>query len=190
VSRRRRASGGFTLVELMIVVAIISIVAAVAIGSYRTNPTGDAARSIAALMATAYRVAIAGGPIRADVATQAEVAGGRALLEFEVTPEGHTQVTVRKVVEGEGDGVYTLEAVQSIFLHEDVTLFKVLDSAQIGLSSTAIEPGGLPATKRYYPPGSADPYTIYLRHRTRESATRYRVVGMPLSPAPQVFQDW
>ena len=189
MSRRRQGEAGFSLVELMIVVAIISIVAAVSIGSFRTNPTGEAARSIASLMATAYRVAIAGGPIRADVATQAEVAGGRALVEFE-EEDGHVRVTVRKVVEGSTAGSYSLEAVQSIFLDDDVTLLRIVDSAQIGLSGTAIEAGSLPVVKRYYPPGSADPYTVYLRHKTRDNATRYRVVGMPLSPAPQVFQDW
>jgi prepilin-type N-terminal cleavage/methylation domain-containing protein len=188
VSRRRQA--GFTLVELMVVVAILSIVAAISIGSFRTNPTGDAARAIANLMATAYRVAIAGGPIRSDVAIQPEVLGGRAMVEAVLTADGHTQVTVYKVVEGEGSGEYTLEPVQSIYLSKDVTLYRVMDSAQIGLSGSPIDPGGLPMTKRYYPPGSADPYTIYLRHRTRDNATRYRVVGMPLSPAPQVFQDW
>ena len=181
---------GFTLIELMVVVAILSIVAAVSIGSFRTNPTGDSARAISALMATAYRTAIAGGPVRSDVATQAEVLGARSMVEAVLTADGHTQVTVYKVVEGAGVGEYTLEPVQSTYLHQDVTLYRVMDSAQIGLSADPIDPGGLPMTKRYYPPGMADAYTIYLRHRTRDNATRYRVVGMPFSPAPQVFQDW
>jgi hypothetical protein len=32
--------------------------------------------------------------------------------------------------------------------------------------------------------------TVFLRHKTNDNATRYRIVGMPLVTAPQVFQDW
>jgi prepilin-type N-terminal cleavage/methylation domain-containing protein len=181
---------GFTLIELMVVVAILSIVAAVSIGSFRTNPTGDSARAISRLMATAYRTAIAGGPVRSDVATQAEVLGARSMVEAVLTADGHTQVTVYKVVEGAGVGEYTLEPVQSTYLHQG-------RHAVPGDGQRADRPlrrphrsGWSAHDQALLPAGMADAYTIYLRHRTRDNATRYRVVGMPFSPAPQVFQDW
>jgi prepilin-type N-terminal cleavage/methylation domain-containing protein len=188
--RRRGRPAGFTIVELLVVVAILGILAVVSIRELRSNPVGDSARAIASLMSTAHRLAIAGGPVRADVAVDENVLGGRTMVEALVTEGGDTRLTVYQVVEGEGDGVYTLEPVQSISLHPDVTLFKVADSANLGLTAEAIETGGLPATKRYYPSGRADAYTLYLRHRTRENETRYRVVCMPFSPAPQVFTQW
>ncbi len=190
----RRSAAGFTLVELMVVLTILAIVAAVALTGFRTNPTGDDARQLASMMSTAYRTAVGGGPVRDDVvakwlATNPEVKA-RARFDLTLTDDGVVQATVYRLVEKVGVDDYDWVAVESAFLHREVTAYRVMDSAQIGLATGTVDPGGVPATKYYYPNGTADGFTIYLRHVTRDNAQRYRVVGMPLSPAPQVFPDW
>jgi type II secretory pathway pseudopilin PulG len=180
------------MVELMVVVTILGIVAAVAVGSYKRNATGDDARRLAALMATAYRTAVGGGPVRADVAA-ANSLRERAQLFFDRDGEA-TIVTVFRVVEDDPPATtFQLVPVQTMGLNTEVDLWAIVPSAQIGLATGTIDSTSDDDDEtimRYFPDGTAQAYTLYLRHRLRENATRYRVVSLPLSPTPQVFRDW
>ena len=69
-------------------------------------------------------------------------------------------------------------------------IVRIADTATLSMSATEITAGGIPAQKFYYPNGAADGFTIYLRSRYNDGLTRFRVVGLPLSPTPQVFEDW
>ncbi len=186
----RRRAAGFTMIELMVVVAILGVTAAFVLRGFKANPVGADARRIATSMATAYRTALAGGPVRADVASASGGTRARAMLEIDASGPAY-QVTVWRLTEDDPPATgFTWNAVDVASLSTDTEVFRVADGATIGLSTTEITAGGLPVSKFYYPSGMADPFTVYLRHRHDTSADRYRVVGLPLSPAPQVFKDW
>lgn len=194
---RRTRSSGFTMVELMVVVAILALTAALAVTGMKSNPVGSDARKVAALMATANRTAIGGGPIRTDVA--ATGIRHRAVLEILGQTNGF-QLTVYKVVENPGanDGTFTYVPVGNETLNQDTEVWALGDTAATlptGTDPTQTDftppvAPNLGPNKKYFPDGTAEAMTIYLKNKTNDAATRYRVVALPLSPAPQVFQDW
>ena len=185
------------MVELMVVVAILALTAALAVTGMKSNPVGSDARKVAALMATANRTAIGGGPIRTDVA--ATGIRQRAVLEILGQTNGF-QLTVYKVVENQlaNDGTFTYVPVGNETLNQDTEVWALGDTAAtlptgIDPAQTDFTPPSPPTlgpSKKYYPDGTAEAMTIYLKNKTNDAATRYRIVALPLSPAPQVFQDW
>jgi type II secretory pathway pseudopilin PulG len=180
------------MVELMVVIAILGITAAVAISGFRANPTGSDARKVASMMATAYRTAVEGGAMTANISKACfSSTKPRAMLEFGTG--GLNVVTVYKLIEHTADTGYDQVPVSAAALSTDVLVYAITNFAvsqeQPGATPTQTSLA-TPVTKYYCPDGSADGFTVYLRHATNDNATRYRVVGMPLSPAPQTFQDW
>jgi hypothetical protein len=185
------------MVELMVVVAILALTAALAVTGMKSNPVGNDARKVAALMATANRTAIGGGPIRTDVA--ATGVRQRAVLEILGYTNGY-QLTVYKVVENPGatDGTFTYVPVSSELLNQDTEVWALGATAAtlptgVDPAQTDFSPPVAPALgphKKYFPDGTAEAMTIYLRHKVSDVVTRYRIVALPLSPAPQVFTDW
>ena len=181
-----RSQRGFTLIELMVVVAILGITAALVITNFKSNPSGSEARHIAGAMATAFRTAMNGGPVSSAVVS----AGGpraRAMLEIKESGAGYQAIVWKLVESGSG---FSWTEVETVPIAPEVEILKITDTATVDLSTTEITAGGVPATKYYYANATADPFTIYLRKRGDDSRTRYRIIGMPLSPTPQVFQDW
>ena len=178
------------MVELMVVVAILGITAAVSLRSFTRNPTGEDARKVAGLMSTAYRTAVGGGAVRSDVALATGIKA-RAQIEFSVA-SGQFLVTVYKLVE---DALPLHSSswvpVSTAILSPDVEVYAITAAAATlpGSAPTA-SAFGTPITKSYFPDGTSDAFTVFLRLATNIAATRYRVVGMPLSPAPQMYRDW
>jgi len=198
----RRTDQGFTMVELMVVVAIIGITAALTIRSFTKNPTGESARKVAAMMATANRTAISGGPVRSDcVDGLGNPIKARAQLEF-IETSGQVLVNVYVVVE-DPLPLHTAPwvLVSSEILSPDTEVTAVMGTAGPPYVPLPIDPGTAPPLmtlptsapgliKLYNPDGTADPMAVFLKHRTNNTATRYRVLGLPINPVPQVFQDW
>jgi prepilin-type N-terminal cleavage/methylation domain-containing protein len=180
--------GGLTLVELLVVVLIIGVIAGAAAVVIRSGPgIGDAAARVSGMVAEAARKAVAGGPVRANVA-----AGGntsRARVRFDVDPNGFPFVAVDRRVEDSPDTATTFEWVE-------LTRARLPDRVAIaGLEPVPrTDPGGaptvaLPFTVECEPGGTCDAATIYLE-TTGGAPERKRVVVMPLGAAPLVFDQW
>jgi type II secretory pathway pseudopilin PulG len=170
------------MVELMVVVAILGITAAVAISGYRSNPTGGAARKVAAMLATAHRVAVQGGMMTT----------GTVACASQTLPRAYIEVATDSVTVWQYDDATAAWAnVSGAGIPTDVLVYSVEDQANTlpGVTPTATSLA-TPLKKYYCPDGTSDGFTIYLRHKTDATATRYRIVSIPLSPSPQVFQDW
>jgi prepilin-type N-terminal cleavage/methylation domain-containing protein len=195
---------GFTMIEMMVVIAIVGIVATLSLKSFKSDEAGTDARHVAGMMATARRFATQGGAVRPDVVTAlqppfvplptppdpAKFPFARARLEITVQA-GVPLVRVWKLDELGPLGTFQWTYVAGTFLSDETSVGGV-DTTTAAL--TPISPATPPVTAfpvyvYYYPDGSADSVTTYLENKDRKGK-RYRIVGLPLVPAPQVFIDW
>jgi hypothetical protein len=152
--------------------------------------TGDRvaedARKIVAVMAAAHRTAVEGGQVREDVAA---TWGLHARAEIEIASDA---VWVYRLVEAPlPSHDFSWEPVLGIKLDGGVTI------AAVGAGAASTPGGALPPplgddqhVERYYmPEGTAEAVTLYLTRKGHDR-DRYRVVGLPLAPVPQVFMGW
>ncbi|HKA91626.1 MAG TPA: prepilin-type N-terminal cleavage/methylation domain-containing protein [Haliangiales bacterium] len=191
-----RAQRGMTIVELMVVVAIIAIAAGLSFSMLRSDQAGSDARRVAGFMSTAYRLALGGGTVRSDVSSSGLPpcnTTARTQLRFSMV-QGVNLVAVWKMVEDPLPAhtcawVY----VTGVYLSDEVRVYAVTDTPVLAPTGTnPTQWNGTPPPeiiKSYFPDGTADPMTVYIEN-VYGNGNRYRVVGLPLAPPPQIFIDW
>jgi len=193
---------GVTLIELMVVVAIVGVVAGLSLKSFKTDEAGTDARHVAGMMSTAHRLAVQGGAVRPDVVSAttppftptppdpSKFPFARARVEITLESGVHVVRVWKKIEDNLPATTHQWVAITGIFLSDETSVAGA-DTTAAALTPTGTTPPSpvWPVYVYYYPDGSADSVTTFLENKDGKGK-RYRVVGLPLVPAPQVFIDW
>jgi prepilin-type N-terminal cleavage/methylation domain-containing protein len=179
-----RSERGFTTTELMVVVAILAILTALSLRALKTDNVGQDARKVAALVSTARRVALSGGPVRADVVA-AHGIRARAQITFE---EEDNQVMVRvwRLREGAGAAFDWVEITAGA-LSRTTALRGIAAAAEVDPGQTLPSaPSGL-ISKNFFPDGTCDPMIVYLG---TAAGSKWRIVVYPVSGVATFYSGW
>ncbi len=174
---------GFTIVELMVVVAIIGISASLAVMVNKSDPTAKAARQLASILSQARRLAVAHGASASAAITQtarvtvAEVAGHSVVKVWELNDAVSPAVWVQLEAATLPRGV----RVARMATVANTVGGETLPSA---LADSAV------AEMRFYPNGIAEARTFYLQTRNSSKPDKYRVFVLPLSGIATTTKGW
>jgi prepilin-type N-terminal cleavage/methylation domain-containing protein len=192
---RTRHDGGFTLTELMVVVALIAVLSTLAWGSLRPDPRpADVAATSANLIREAARKATAGGAVRADVVVALgnnEQARARSRIRI-YTAAGVQYVVAERLAEravGSSPVADWFETMrQRVPKNNTLTGWRSSADLNGGVGPLVTLTGSEVVEIRCYPDGRCDGATLYFSD-TR-STRRSRTVMMPLGGSPAVFETW
>ncbi len=146
----RRVQKGFTLIELMIVVAIIGILAAVAIPAYQ-DYTIRAKVSEAASLSSPARLAVAQAFNDGTLAVADNTAAGANIFnlpqDIAITSKYVTKVTVAGLTATTGSVTVTMQGTNSALVDTKTVVFSISCTASVGCTTAVggtVDPKYLP----------------------------------------------
>jgi prepilin-type N-terminal cleavage/methylation domain-containing protein len=184
---KRRAQHGFTLVELMVVIAIIAVLATLAVSNVRSKPRPyDVASQLSNLLQTGSRTAVRYGPVRADVMTSL---GSKRRARLTASGTDHPLFVLAVLVEDPSPVWQTVATYQVPPSVKAVGYAAVVGNYSI--ASPSLQTDWSTFEVSFEPTGSATPMTLFLS--SDEGAPRNRqarVSVLPLGTATFVRESW